>query len=360
MVEAETPQHLPKDIKFKVPPYLPDTEVVQRDMWKLYNNIGEMDRQVGAVLKQLEDDGLLENTIVFFYGDHGGPLPREKRLIYDSGLNTPMIVRFPNQLNSGTKDEQLISFVDFAPTLLSLAGEQPKAYFQGQAFLGPYKAEKRKFIHAAADRFDAERDVIRAVRDGRFKYIRNYQPEKGYYLPISYRERIPSMQELLRLKKENKLNPIQQQWFRTHKPKEELFDCETDPFELNNLATDPQYKSTVQRLSDEMDRWLQSVGDAPNLSEKDLIAQLWSGATVQPVTAAPVIENKQGKITLSCATKGASLGYQILIEGAKKPRSWQVYTTPFQLPKGAVLHVKSHRIGYKPSALKKLDLKHKN
>ena len=154
MTEEETPMHLSKDTKFNIPPYLPDNEVTQRDMWKLYNNIAEMDSQVGAVLKQLEDDGLLENTIIFFYGDHGGPLPREKRLIYDSGLNTPMIIRFPKKMKAGTKDNQLISFVDFAPTLLSLSGEEPKAYMQGQAFLGDYKAEERKYIHAAADRFD--------------------------------------------------------------------------------------------------------------------------------------------------------------------------------------------------------------
>ena len=116
----------PKNTKFNIPPYLPDTEATRRDIWKLYNNIAEMDKQVGAVLKQLEDDGLLENTIVVFYGDHGGPLPREKRLIYDSGLNTPMIIRFPNKMKAGTEDNQLVSFVDFAPTLLSLIGEKPK------------------------------------------------------------------------------------------------------------------------------------------------------------------------------------------------------------------------------------------
>ena len=152
-------------------------------MWKLYNNIAEMDQQVGAVLKQLEDDGLLENTIIFFYGDHGGPLPREKRLIYDSGLNTPMIIRFPDKKRAGTRDDQLTSFVDLAPTLLSLAGIQLPDYMPGLAFLGEHRAaEKRTYIHAAADRFDGFTDAIRAVRDKRFKYIRNYRPEQGYYL----------------------------------------------------------------------------------------------------------------------------------------------------------------------------------
>jgi len=207
MTEDETPVHLPKDTKFTVPPYLPLTDTVRRDMWKEYNNIAEMDKQVGFVLKQLEEDGLLENTIIFFYGDHGGPYPRQKRLIYDSGLNTPMIIRFPEKQQAGTKDEQLISFVDFAPTLLSLSGVQPPEYLQGQAFMGKYPAVgKRKYIHAAADRFDGFTDAIRAVRDERFKYIRNYRPEQGYYLPVEFRERIPTMQELLRRHDEGKLD----------------------------------------------------------------------------------------------------------------------------------------------------------
>jgi arylsulfatase A-like enzyme len=349
MTEGETPKHLPKDTKFNIPPYLPNTPVVQRDMWKLYNNIAEMDRQVGAVLKQLEEDGLLENTIIFFYGDHGGPLPREKRLIYDSGLNTPMIIRFPEQLQAGTLDEQMISFIDFAPTLLSLIGEKPKAYSQGKAFLGKYKAKEREFIHAAADRFDAERDVIRAVRDKRFKYIRNYKPEKGYYLPIAYRERIPTMQELLKLKAEGKLTDAQMQWFRTHKPKEELFDCKADPYELNNLAADAKYKDTLERLRAEMDNWLTAINDNPNLSEKDLVAKLWSGSEVQPVTTAPKISNIEGLISLKSETTGASIGYRILPKEGKPSNVWQVYTEAFRLPEDTKIEVKAHRIGYLPS-----------
>ncbi len=145
--ENVTPIHMPKDTKFPIPPYLPDTELVRRDMWKMYNNIAEMDKQVGAVLDQLEADGLLDKTIIIFYGDHGGPLPRQKRLIYDSGLNTPMIVRFPNQQQAGERDDQLVSFIDFAPTLLSLIGVTPPDYMQGRAFLGNFGIfQKRKKI----------------------------------------------------------------------------------------------------------------------------------------------------------------------------------------------------------------------
>ncbi|WP_345192465.1 sulfatase [Algibacter agarivorans] len=349
MTEAETPVHLPKDTKFDIPPYLPDTDKTRRDMWKLYNNIGEMDHQVGAVLKQLEDDGLLDNTIIFFYGDHGGPLPREKRLIYDSGLNTPMIIRFPKKMHSGTKDNQLISFVDFAPTLLSLIGEAPKPYMQGQAFLGKYKAENRTYIHGAADRFDGFTDAIRAVRDNQYKYIRNYRPQQGYYLPIVYRERIPTMQELLRLKEEGKLNDIQMQWFREQKPKEELFDCKADPFELNNLADKPEYQEKLNELSGEMDRWLTEIEDQPNLDEAKLIEKLWSGKGTQPVTSQPIITSENGLVKVTCETEGASIGYKIIGTDGKTPESWEGYQGAIQLPEDSKLIVKAHRIGFVPS-----------
>ena len=340
--ESENPVHIPKDTKFVVPPYLVDNDITQRDMWKLYNNIAEMDKQVGAILKQLEDDGLLENTIIFFYGDHGGPLPREKRLIYDSGLNTPMIVRFPNKAKAGTKDDKLVSFVDFAPTLLSLINQQPKTYMQGQAFLGNYKKEDRKYIHAAADRFDAERDVIRAVRDPQFKYIRNYMPQKGYYLPITYREKIPAMQELLRLRDAGNLNDIQMQWFRGEKPKEELFDCKNDPYELNNLANNPEYKDKLIELRKEMDTWLLNIKDDPTLPEDKLVEKLWKHQKTKPKTKAPKVAFVSNKAVITCETEGASIGYKT----DAKSKRWSVYTKPIHVNENDVLLVKSHRIGY--------------
>lgn len=345
--EAETPILVSKDTEFKIPPYLPNTPVVQRDMWKLYNNIAEMDRQVGMVLKQLEEDGLLENTLIFFYGDHGGPLPREKRLIYDSGLKTPLIIRFPNKLKAGTIDEQLLSFVDFAPTLLSVIGQHPKNYMQGKAFLGANKAEvERTYIHGAADRFDAETDIIRAVKDGQFKYIRNYLPELPYYLPITYRERIPSMQELIKLREAGRLNDIQKQWFRASKPQEELFDCIADPNELVNLAGKAAYSEKLHELRAEMDRWLSEINDNPSRKEKDLISFLWNGSSKKPITAPPKVSNENGVISIACKTEGASIGYKIEQPGTAPQKSWLVYTKPFSIADGSKLVVKAHRIGY--------------
>jgi len=352
-LEVETTIHIPKNTKFKVPPYLVDSEVTQRDLWKMYNNIAEMDKQVGAVLKQLEEDGLLESTIIMFYGDHGGPLPREKRLIYDSGLNTPMIVRFPEKKNAGTKFNHLISFVDFAPTLLSLINKKPKDYMQGKAFLGAYQSkEPRKYIHAAADRFDGFTDAIRAVRDTDFKYIRNYKPEQGYYLPVDYREKIPAMQELLKFRAAGKLNETQKQWFRANKPKEELFNCKLDPFELNNLADNPKYKHKLKELRLEMDSWLAKIDDNPNLAEADLVKKLWNNQPTKPITAKPFVALKNGKIMITCATEGASIGYKTNL----KSKSWKVYSAPFSLGINQTLIVKSHRIGYESSEILETDL----
>ena len=319
----------------------------------MYNNIAEMDRQLGAILDQLEADGLLENTIIFFYGDHGGPLPRQKRMIYDSGLNTPLIIRFPESQQAGSLDDQLLSFVDLAPTVFSLAGIQLPAYLDGQAFLGAQKASApRKYIHAAADRFDGFTDAKRAVRDQRFKYIRNYRPEQSYYLPVSYREQIPTMQELLNMKEKGTLNDFQAQWFRESKSREELFDCVNDPHELNNLAGDPAFADKLIELSGEMNSWLNEIRDHPNLPERDLIDQLWGGREEKPVTSEPIISTEENIVTISCDTPGASIGYKILSQSKEESRSWMIYSGPFEVPAGDSIRVNAHRIGYEPSEVK--------
>jgi len=345
--EEETTVHVSKDANFPIPPYLPDTETVRRDLWKMYNNIGEMDKQVGAILAQLEADGLLDKTIIFFYGDHGGPMPRQKRLIYDSGLNTPLIVRFPDKRNAGEIVDQLASFVDLAPTVLDFAEAEKPKYLEGQSIFNK-EIPQRKYIHAAADRFDEATDAIRAVRDKRYKYIRNYRPEQPYYLKLQYREKIPTMRELIRLNEEGKLNEIQSQWFRKTKPAIELFDCIADPHEINNLAEDAKYASKIEELSKEMDRWIEEIGDQPNLPERELINQLWSGAGKQPTTAKPVVEKYNGKIKITCPTEGVSIGYRIP-NREEVIKSWKVYNDPFELPKGVRIEIQAHRIGYKPS-----------
>lgn len=346
--EKETAMHVDKSTKFSVPPYLPDNEITQRDMWKVYNNIAEVDQQIGAILAQLEEDNLLNSTIIFFYGDHGGPMPRQKRLIYDSGLNTPLIVRFPDQKSAGTIDDQLVSFIDLAPTVFSLTSTPIPSNMHGQAFLGEMQATEREYIHAAADRFDGFTDAIRAVRNKRFKYIRNFRPHQGYYLPVVYREQIPTMQELLRMRDQATLNEFQEQWFRTEKPQEELFDCANDPHELTNIIEDEQYQEVLDSMRFEMDEWLSSIGDTPNMPELELIKGMWGDDLVQPVTTNPTLEHTADGIAVSCATKGASIGYKVIRNGLE-PKEWSIYQNPLKLQESDSLVIVAHRIGYKQS-----------
>ena len=354
--ESDTVVHVPKDMRFDIPPYLPDTDIVRRDVWKMYNNIAETDRQIGAVLQQLKNDGLYDETIIFFYSDHGGPLPRQKRLIYDSGLRVPLIIRFPNGSRAGTADDRLVSFVDFAPATMKLAGISTPRHMHGRDFIQA-DSQARQYIHAAADRFDGFTDAIRAVRDKRFKYIRNYRPEQPYYLPVTYRERIPAMQELLRLREEGQLNEFQMQWFRATKPKEELFDTQSDPHELHNLASNPEYADRLDRLRRETDRWLADIGDTPNLPERDLIGQLWSGSTTQPQTAAPQVSFADGLATMTSATRGASIAYRIMGEPTERT-AWQLYQRPVAVPEGTRLEVVAHRMGYRESPVQTYAAEH--
>ncbi len=347
--QQQNPLLVPEDLDVPVPPYLPATDVSLRDIRQVYSNIVALDRQVGAILQQLEEEDLLDKTIVFFYSDHGGPLPRQKRMLYDSGLHLPMIIRFPDGWRAGEIDDQLISFVDFKSTALSLAGIAPPDYADGRAFLGDFvNTPERKFIHAAADRFDGHTDTIRAVRDSRFKYLRNYDVDRGYYLPLPYREQMAIMQELLRLNESGELNDYQAQWFRSQKPPEELFDTDNDPHELNNLAADPSYGEKLAELSGEMEAWLGSFEDLGLMPEPELIQRFWPGG-VQPETEPPVVNLRDGNIHLSSETAGASIAYQILSGDQLLETEWQVYQHPLRLSSSQRLIAVAHRIGYVPS-----------
>ena len=213
----------------ELPPYYPDTPLVRRDMARYLDNIETMDRQVGEILERLERDGLADNTIVMFWSDHGRGLPRGKRWIYDSGIQVPVIVRYPGKIAPGSVSGRLISSVDFGPTVLSLTGLDIPVHMQGRPFLGPKSAPERDYIFAFRDRMDETYDMIRAVRDKRYKYIRNYHPEKPYAQAIAYMDLMPTLQEWRRLFAEGKLEGPQKLFFADTKPVHELYDCDADP-----------------------------------------------------------------------------------------------------------------------------------
>lgn len=334
-----------------IPPYLPDTEVIKKDIATMYSNIVYMDEQVGIILDQLENDGLLDNTIIAWYADHGGPLPRQKRLIYDAGLKAPMIVRFPDQQNAGTIDDQLMSFVDLAPTFMSIIGLPPAEFHQGQPRLGEFESPKsRSYIYAAVDRLDEHYDMQRAVKDNRYKYIKNYYPEKPYYQSIAYREQIASMKELLKMRDAGELNEIQMQWFRKTKDKEELFDTWNDPHELNNIAGQSDMQDKLIELRTACEDWMSTINDRGNQPEIEMAQEFWPN-WVQPQVPMPSFSEENGNHIISCQMNNASIGYQILDESGILKDSWQVYKEPIQIGTTEKVIAIADRLGWKPSEI---------
>ncbi len=207
----------------------------------MYDNIADMDRQAGEILEQLQADGLADNTIVFYWSDHGDGVPRAKRSLYDSGLHVPLMIRWPKMdpAIANSVNDQLVSMIDLAPTVLAMAGVEVPAHLQGRVLVGP-KAARPSGISCsrARDRMDTEYDMMRSARETRFLYIRNFAPEQPYAGHIIYRNQSDIMQEWFRLQAERALSGPAALWMRTHRPAEELYDTQADPHQIRNLADD--------------------------------------------------------------------------------------------------------------------------
>jgi arylsulfatase A-like enzyme len=262
--------------KASLPPFYPDTPFVRKIWARYYDLITYMDHQVGDLLGQLEADGLADNTIVFFFSDHGMGLPRFKRTLYDTGLHVPLIIRFPRRYQRfapyqpGDKTSRLVSFVDFAPTVLGLAGLPAANYMQGQAFLGPAQRKPRQYIFAASSRVDEAYECSRCVRDERYKYIRNYMPHLPYIQHSEYCDQAEIMQELRRAAAEDVLTPTQRRLWAPTKPVEELYDTSMDGEEIDNLADSPQHRDVLQKLRKVLHGWMLQTHDIGLLPEAEM------------------------------------------------------------------------------------------
>ncbi len=255
----------------KLPPYYPDTPVVRANWARWYDCITVMDKRVSEPLEQLEKDGLAENTIVFFWGDHGRGLPRGKRWLYDSGLRVPLIIRWPGKIEAGSVRDDLVSLIDLGPTLLSIAGIVPPAHLHGRALLGEHARPAPKYIFATRDRMDETYDMMRAVRDERFLYIHNFQPEKPYAQPIAYMDQSPIMREWRRLDAAGELKGAPALFFAKTKPPEELYDTQADPHNINNLANSPEHREVLVSMRSALIEWMKQIDDKgmhPEASEK--------------------------------------------------------------------------------------------
>jgi N-sulfoglucosamine sulfohydrolase len=245
-------RHRPEDVS--LPPYHPDTPEMRHDWAQYYDKVEDMDTQVGALLRELEEAGLAENTIVFYYSDHGGVLGRSKRYLFETGTHVPMIVRIPEKYKHlypaetpGSKVDRLVSFVDLAPTLLSLIGLEAPEYMQGNAFLGEFRTGEPPYIYMFRDRMDERYDLTRSIVDRRYRYTRYYNSNRIWMQKLEYLWRAPSMASWEEEFLAGRCNEVQARFFQT-KPVEELFDIENDPWEVNNLAGDPAHAERLRKM----------------------------------------------------------------------------------------------------------------
>lgn len=346
----------------ELPPYFPDTPKVREAMARMYSNIEHSDLFLGQLLLELEEDGLSDNTVVVHWSDHG-PLPRGKRWPYDSGIHVPLIARWPGYIQAGRVSDQLVSTIDLAPTALSLAGVNIPSHMQGQAFLGPRSAPARRYVYASRDRHDEAYDMVRAVRDSRYKYIRNCRPDLPYLLWVPYHNRHPIVEEMWRLYLAGELSGPQLLMFQP-RPVEELYDTQTDPHEIDNLAADPTHAEELLRLRAALDGWLSDVGDLGKLDEAQMVRRWYPGGE-QPQTAPPlfipICADSPGRelspgggrfegplvVQLHSATQGASIAYTLQSGGDAR---WRLYTEPLGFPPGeTTLRAKAVRIGFSDS-----------
>jgi uncharacterized sulfatase len=263
--------------KVRVPAYHPDTPEVRRDWAQYYDKITEMDRQVGGVLDEIEKAGLADDTIVFYYGDHGSGMPRSKRWPYNSGLRVPLVVHVPAKWRDlasadyepGGKTDRLVGFIDFAPTLLSLAGVKPPKHFQGHAFMGQHEAEDQPYLFGFRGRMDERYDMLRVVRNKRYILIRNYMPHKIYGQYIAYMFQTPTTRVWKEMYDAGKLETPATFFWETKSPLE-LYDLENDPDEIHNLADSPDHQEIVRELRRAQRRLALRIRDLGFLPESEI------------------------------------------------------------------------------------------
>ena len=271
--EKSFPHHKIEDAS--IPPYHPNIPETKRDWAQYHANVTKLDGLVDKTLKELDEAGLTEDTIVFYYGDHGSGMPRHKRWLWDSGIHIPLLVRIPDkwkelrEVQPGAKTDRLVSFVDLGPTALSLAGIDPPKNMHGKAFLGVHSEKPREFIHAFRGRMDERYDMVRAVRDKRYKYIRNYNPHQIYGQFIAYMFQTDTTRIWKEMFDQGKLNDIQSAFWKT-KPPIEFYDTLKDPHEVNNLADSQPHASHRERLAAELHRWQIEIRDLGFLPEGEM------------------------------------------------------------------------------------------
>jgi arylsulfatase A-like enzyme len=304
-----------------VPPYHPVTEAVKTDWAHYYDQVTKLDAMVGEILAELEASGEADNTIVFYFSDHGGVLGRSKRFMYESGLHVPLIVYLPPRYRhlgpQTARTGRLVSFVDFPKTVLSLAGIDPPAYMQGNAFLGVYDESPRDYVYAYRGRMDERIDLMRTVRDAEYLYVRNFMPHRIYGQYLDYLWRAPSMRSWHEEFVAGRLNDVQRRFFET-KPAEELYHVASDPHNVRNLADDPVHQEALERLRQAGADWRRDVRDLGFIPEETIGARR-GGRSLFETAREPSFPLEDIISTAELATRDAGDHLNILAERLGHP-----------------------------------------
>ncbi len=259
-----------------LPPYYPDTPLIRKTVARYYDCVTVMDKEVGQILGQLDQDGLADDTIVFFYSDHGSGMPRHKRALLDSGMQVPLLIRFPAKYQHlapgepGSTTDRLVSFDDFGPTVLKLAGisSTPK-YVSGKPFLGSEQEDERDYVYGHRDRVDEVIDMSRSVRDKQYLYLRNYMPHLGYNQQSAWVDQGEVSHEFYRAAESGRMTPAQWHFAGPTRPREELYDCHSDPLNLRNLCDSPPHQDVLRRMRTAHRDWVLKSRDLGFLPETE-------------------------------------------------------------------------------------------
>ncbi|RKY87206.1 arylsulfatase, partial [candidate division KSB1 bacterium] len=261
--------------KVEIPPYYPDHPITRMD-WALYLETNQLlDKRIGEIINRLRKERLLNNSVIFFFGDHGRAHIRGKQFLYDGGIHIPLIVRWPDYVKQGTVNNDPVSLIDIVPACLKIAGIDIPDYMQGRDFLDR-NSKKRGYIVAARDRCDETVDRIRCFRTGRYKYIRNFYPDRPYTQGNVYKKRMYPVLTLMRvLYSQGKLKPEQARFMAPNRPEEELYDLQNDPFEINNLADRQEYSNVLTELRNKLKKWMETSKDQGEIPESAETLQYW-------------------------------------------------------------------------------------
>ena len=300
-----------------VPSFYPDDDGIKSDLLTNYKNIEKLDRQIGEIIEQLKADNLYEKTIIFFFSDHGGPFPRYKRSIYETGIRVPLLVKWVDG-NSEEKTDQLVSFVDFAPTILDAANIKSKFSFEGVSF---FKKDQRRYVYAATDRFDEYADIRRSIRKGSFKLIYNGDITTPDYKPVNYRKQMKTMLVLDSLHKNQELNTYFTNWFTKKKNRFELYDISEDYYETNNLIQHPKYQDVYDNLKYKLFEWMEG-SDFGNLSEAKMLEKMFGSSMAIPKLNTPKLITSDIGCLIESNNLDASVGWRY-----KNELIWNIYTT---------------------------------